>query len=66
MTVNPEMGRGPRVLRVRRGAAIEPGKAGLNRTRQNGPMPVPAPDMLWLVAVLGERWTGAEPGSTRG
>jgi hypothetical protein len=47
------MGRGPRVLRVRRGAAIEPGKAGLNRTRQNGLMPVPAPDMSKVAAACG-------------
>lgn len=34
-------------------AVVNARRAGLNRTRQNGPMPVPAPDMMLVAAVCG-------------
>jgi hypothetical protein len=47
-------------------AVTNPRRAGLNRTRQNGPMPVAAPDMMWFSAVLCGGCLDSDPGSIRG
>ena|GEM_PF-4710943 len=49
-------------------AVTNPRRAGLNRTRQNGPMPVPAPDMMLVAAVCGAAAQRGRhlPGSIRG